>query len=167
MQVLSSRKTSTSQLLGLGSRFGFFGKTISRKAGQKCCPYNQNGRPLSQAKVQEFLAQYGDNSWWNSNEDFTRLTRSYYLKNIFCATEFVKDLYTADSIATQQIPNVSILDQDIVRVELHTIPLKGLSFRDLELALIIDSFDLNKYNLVPLTTEKGYKKVMRGLRIEE
>ena len=62
---------------------------------------------------------------------------------------------------------MSILDQDIVRVELHTIPLKGLSFRDLELALIIDSFDLNKYNLVPLTTEKGYKKVMRGLRIEE
>ena len=113
------------------------------------------------------MAQYGDKPWWNTNEDFTRLTRSYYLKNIFCATEFVKDLYSADSISTQQIPNVSILDQDIIRVELHTQPLKGLSFRDFELALIIDSFDLSKYELVPLTTEKGYKKVVRAMRIDE
>ena len=104
---------------------------------------------------------------WNANEDFTRLTRSYYLKNIFCATEFVKDLYNADSISTQQIPNVSILDQDIVRVELHTKPLKGHSYRDFELALIIDSFDLDKYNLVPLETEKGYKRVVRAMRIDE
>ena len=95
------------------------------------------------------------------------MTRSYYLKNIFCATEFVKDLYTADSISTQQIPNVSILDQDIVRVELHTKPLKGLSYRDFELALIIDSFDLKKYELVPLTTETGYRKVVRAMRIDE
>ena len=43
-------------LLGV-SRFSFFGKTISRKAGQKCCPYNQNGKPLSQAKVEDFLRQ--------------------------------------------------------------------------------------------------------------
>ena len=151
----------------MGSRAGFFGKNISRKAGQKCCPYNQNGKPLTQAKVEEFLSQYGDKPWWNANEDFTRLTRSYYLKNIFCATEFVKDLYNADSVATQQIPNVSILNQDIVRVELHSLPLKGLSYRDFELALIIDSFNLEKYNLVPLVTEKGYKKVIRGMRIDE
>ena len=79
----------------------------------------------------------------------------------------MKDLYTADSLSTQQIPNVSILDQDIVRVELHTLPLKGLSYRDLELATLIDSFDLEKYQLVPLTTEDGYKKVVRAMRIDE
>lgn len=56
-------------------------------------------------------------------------------------------------MTTQQIPNVSIIDQDIVRVQLHTIPLKGLSYRDLQLAQIIDSFDLEKYKLVPLKTE--------------
>ena len=54
-----------------------------------------------------------------------------------------------------------------MRVELHTKPLKGLSYRDFELALIIDSFDLKKYELVPLTTEKGYKKVVRAMRIDE
>ena len=45
--------------------------------------------------------------------------------------------------------------------------MKGLSYRDFELALIIDSFDLKKYELVPLTTEKGYRKVVRAMRIDE
>ena len=62
---------------------------------------------------------------------------------------------------------MSILDQDIVRVQLHTLPLKGLSFRDLQLAQIIDSFDLEKYKLVPLKTEQGYKKIVRHMKIEE
>ena len=54
-----------------------------------------------------------------------------------------------------------------MRVELHTKALKGLSYRDFELALIIDSFDLAKYELVPLQTEKGYRKIVRSMRIEE
>ena len=60
-----------------------------------------------------------------------------------------------------------IIDQDIVRVELHTKPLKGLSYRDLELATIIDSFDFKRFEMLPLLTEKGYKKEIRRLRIEE
>ena len=62
---------------------------------------------------------------------------------------------------------MSILNQDIVRVELHTAPLKGLSYRDLELAVIIDSFDLKKYQLIPLRTEKGYRGVIRAMKIDE
>ena len=59
------------------------------------------------------------------------------------------------------------MNQDIVRVELHTSPLKGLSFRDLELALIIDSFDIEKYKLVSLESEKGYRRIVRSMKIEE
>ena len=62
---------------------------------------------------------------------------------------------------------MSILKQDIVRVELHTKDLKGLSFRDLELANIIDAFDYEKYKLVPLEKEKGYKSVMRKIKLDE
>ena len=54
-----------------------------------------------------------------------------------------------------------------MRVELHTIPLKGLSFRDFTLAGIIDSFDFEKYQLIPLHKEEGYKKVIRHMKIEE
>ena len=76
-------------------------------------------------------------------------------------------MYQADSMSTQQIPNMSIVDQDLVRVQLHTKVLGGLSFRDLQLAHIIDSFDLQKYKLVALNSELNYKKVIRRKRIEE
>eukprot|EP00347_Sterkiella_histriomuscorum_P009764 403339982 len=74
-----------------------------------------------------------------------------------------------DSLTTKQIPNVHILDQDIVKVELHTSKLKGLSYRDLELASIIDGFDLEKYKLVPIDQEgKGdVKRVIRKIKVDE
>ena len=82
--------------------------------------------------------------------------------------EFVRDVYHADSMTSQQIPNIAILNQDLVRIELHTGALKGLSFRDFTLASMIDAMDFkNKYSLVPLEQEQNYKKVIRHLRIEE
>ena len=81
---------------------GFYGNNISRKHGQKCCPYNQNGKPLSKEKVDEFLqALPVDDRHWNVDNLYTKLTRSFYLNNIFCAVEFVKDIYQADSMTTQ------------------------------------------------------------------
>ena len=153
----------------------FYGNNISRKAGQKCCPYGQNGKPLSEDKVQQFIAQYKTQATetaqqsgvWQTNEDCTVLTRQFYLKNIFCAVEFIKDLYEMDSMTTQQIPNVHILDQDIVKVELHTKSLKGLSYRDLELATIIDSFDFEKYKLVPIESTVKLDRTIRKIKIDE
>ena len=72
-----------------------------------------------------------------------------------------------DSETTKQIPDISILKQDIVRVELHTKDLKGLSYRDLELASIIDSFDFEKYKIMPLEKEKGYKSIIRKMKLDE
>ena len=52
-------------------------------------------------------------------------------------------------------------------MELHTKPLKGLSYRDLELATIIDSFDFEKYMLVPVEGETDVKKAIRKIKINE
>ena len=70
-------------------------------------------------------------------------------------------------MSSQQLPSVSILDQDIVRIELHTKALGGLSSRDLQLSQIIDALDPVKYKLVALETEKDYKKVIRRKRIQD
>ena len=126
--------------------------------------------PLSRAKVEEFLEQYKHTEdgvqWWQPNEDYTTLTRCFYLNNIFCAVEFVKDIYEMDADTTQQIPNISILHQDIVKIELHSRPLKGLSTRDFELAIIIDSFDFKKYELWPLEKEQGYRSYIRRKKLD-
>ena len=72
-----------------------------------------------------------------------------------------------DAETTKQIPDIAIKGQDIVSITLHTKPLKGLSFRDLELATIIDSFDFDKYMLMPLEKEEGYKKLLRKIKLDE
>ena len=55
----------------------------------------------------------------------------------------------------------------MVQVELYTKQLKGLSFRDLELANMIDSLDTEKYMLIPLEKEEGYRRVMRMKKLSE
>jgi len=50
---------------------------------------------------------------------------------------------------------------------LHTKPLKGLSFRDLELASIIDSFDYEKYKLVPIEGDIKVERAIRKIKIDE
>lgn len=104
---------------------------------------------------------------WRPNEDYTVLTRSFYLKNVYGMISFVKDFYEMDAITTKQIPNLSLIDGDLVRIELHTKPLKGLSYKDLELANMLDSFDFEKYDFIPLEKEKGYRNLIRGIKVEE
>ena len=109
--------------------FGFYGSHISRKHGQKCCPYGQNGKPLTQENVELFLANT-HNSHWKVNENYTRISRVFYFRNVFKLTEFISDFYALDADITQQIPNLSIIDRDLVKIELYTPALKGLSNRD-------------------------------------
>ena len=54
-----------------------------------------------------------------------------------------------------------------MKIELHTRPLKGLSTRDFELAMIIDSFDLDKYQLWPLEKEEGYRSHVKKIKLDE
>lgn len=54
--------------------------------------------------------------YWVPNDDFTTLTRTFYLKNVYGMIKFVKDLYEFDALTSQQIPNVSIVDGDLVRI---------------------------------------------------
>lgn len=42
------------------ARFCFFDKQISEKYGQKCCRYNQNGKPLTIEKVTDCYKQLAD-----------------------------------------------------------------------------------------------------------
>ena len=52
-------------------------------------------------------------------------------------------------------------------MSLHTKPLKGLSYRDLELATIIDSFDYEKYKLVPIEKTGNVQRSIRKIKVDE
>eukprot|EP00344_Euplotes_crassus_P010875 CAMPEP_0197005388 /NCGR_PEP_ID=MMETSP1380-20130617/29125_1 /TAXON_ID=5936 /ORGANISM="Euplotes crassus, Strain CT5" /LENGTH=168 /DNA_ID=CAMNT_0042424515 /DNA_START=97 /DNA_END=602 /DNA_ORIENTATION=- len=133
----------------------------------------QNGKPLRQATIQEYVEGFGKekfqgktNVQWTPNDDYTRLTAFFYVENIFTCVKFIEDLYNLDSETMKQIPGVQILDQDIFKVELHTPKLKGLSYKDLELASMINGFDFTKYKLTPMDDLKQVRRIKRQQQIE-
>jgi pterin-4a-carbinolamine dehydratase len=160
-----------------------FGNFISRKSGQKCCVYGQNGKPLSKETVIKFLntlknsdLDYINNEMisdrnlvnWSANEDFTRLSRLFYFKNVFSLTDFIKEIYNLDYTSNlQQIPNISVSNKEILKIELYTPALKGLAIKDLQLATAINSLNFKNFQLVPIKDEKDYRKEIRSINIEE
>lgn len=88
------------------ANFGFFNGKISEKFGQKCCRYNQNGKPLSKevvTKTYESLKTFLPG--WKVNEDFTRLEKYFYLEDYLKAVEFISKVALVDSIQTRNTPS--------------------------------------------------------------
>ena len=51
-------------------------------------------------------------------------------------------------------------------LELHTPRLKGLSYKDLELASMINGFDLTKYKLTPMEDVSEVRQIKRQQQID-
>jgi pterin-4a-carbinolamine dehydratase len=166
------------------------GNFISRKSGQKCCVYGQNGKPLGKDVVEKFLIRLKTNNEveladakyaqlsefekslrlinWEPLEDYTKLFRIFNFKNVFLLTDFIKEIYNLDYISNlHQIPNISVNNQEVFKVELYTPALKGLSFRDLQLATAINSLNFDKFKLVPLKSENNYRREIRSITIDD
>jgi len=165
-----------------------FGNYISRKSGQKCCVYGQNGKPLKKETVIKFLENMqATNSYeiqkaknlsdfrkslklinWTPNEDYTILTRTFYFKNVFYLTDFIKEIYNTDySSNLQQIPDVHVLKKELLKIELTTPDLKGLSMKDLQLAFALNALNYQKYLLYPIKDEQNFKKEIRNISLLE
>jgi pterin-4a-carbinolamine dehydratase len=167
-----------------------FGNYLSRKSGQKCCVYGQNGKPLSKEVVEKFIDRLQSNNQaetasdkdqklsdfqisrkiinWEPKEDHTKLFRLFYFRNVFLLTDFIKEIYNLDYISNlHQIPSISVSNQEVFKIELHTPALKGLSFRDLQLATAINSLNFDKYKLVPLQNESNYRREIRSITLED
>ena len=166
----------------------FFGNYISRKSGQKCCQFNQNGKPLSVDIVKKFLDEVDSKNrkaveeikglsdfekdrkfiTWTPNNDYTKLYRLFYFRNVFSLTDFIKELYELDFNSNiKQIPNIEVKKQELLKIELETPKLKGLSYKDFQLAFAIDSINLKKFMLVPIKDEANYKKEIRQINLED
>lgn len=59
-----------------------------------------------------------------------------------------------------------IEEGDILRIVLYTPKLKGLSYKDLELAGMIDMMDYKRYLMTPIRDAKQARQVERDLKIE-
>ena len=126
---------------------------ISRKAGKKCCPWGQDGKPLQKQEVLEFINTINSNNLvtLHSNENFTKINTCFYYENVDKSVDFVKEVYEIDKrINTNQIPNFFLINQNLIIIEFYTNMLKGLSRRDLQLIGVLSNLNFKLFNIHPL-----------------
>lgn len=146
--------------------FSFFGKSLSRVAGEKCCEHGQDGKPLSQAYIQAFLQDANPEiQYWRPDADYKILTHSWFFLNYLQATAFSLEIAKIDSMnVLKQQPNIHIIKREIIRVELTTPKLNGLSKADLALATQISLIPGKEYQVIPIMDEKNFRMELRMKR---
>ena len=149
--------------------FSFFGKNISRVAGEKCCEYGQNGLPLSPEFVLNYIEQSDKEiMYWRADGECRVLTHSWFFANYLQAAAFALEIAKLDSMnVLKQMPNILILRKEILRVELTTPKLQGLSKADLALATQISILPAKEYSLIPISDETNFRKELRLKRLEK
>lgn len=143
-----------SRQLNENNKNQFFNETISRKARTKCCSYGQDGKPLESNEILKYMNNLSDKKSklkWNLNSDYKKLSTTLYFTNIEEISKLIKTIYEVDKFhSINQIPNVFILNKELIIIELFTLPLEGLSHKDFNLAILLNSLVLSKYEVFPL-----------------
>ncbi len=74
---------------------------------------------------------------------------------------FIKEVAKVDDLTLRNSPNFSMKNGDLLRLELYSASLKGLSKVDFELAMHINKINFNDYELIPVEDEKNYRSEVR------
>lgn len=145
-------------------RHSFFGSSISRVAGEKCCEYGQDGKPLSVEYINSFFENSSEEvKYWRPDENYRMLTHSWFFVNYLQAVAFSLEIAKIDSMnVLKQQPNIYVLRKEILRVELTTPKLQGLSRADLSLAVQISLLPMKDYSVIPVLDDKNPRKELRS-----
>lgn len=145
--------------------FAFFNKKISKKYGEKCCRYGQDGKPLPKDRVQktyEIMKEFLDG--WKFNEEHTIIYRYFYCSNYLSAVQFMKDIAKIDALTTNNTPSFHLTRGELLKVELYSPSLMGLSQVDFELASAINRMKFKDYELEDVEDEMNYRAELRMKR---
>ena len=108
-----------------------------------CDPYDNKGEPLSGSQCAEMLLTVGDA--WTLLEDNSALVREIEVTNFMRGAKLLTTL-AAVSFNDGHFPTLTLERrkgkgrrwQEVVQVKLQTVVLEGLSFRDFQLAVLMD-----------------------------
>lgn len=147
--------------------FTLYNSQISEKYGQKCCRYNQNGKPMSETKAKETFSVLRDFLFgWKLASGARRLIRVFYFEDYPLAIEFLKEIAKIDSLTTRNCPSFHVEKGELLKLELYSASLDGLSQVDFELAMRINGMKFNDFSLIEIEDEKNYKDEARRRRFE-
>ena len=146
-------------------RFAFFGGKVSPKFGKPCCKYGQDGKPLPVDKVlanYEQVKEFLDG--WSFNENHTALQKFIYLEDFYQVPALIKKIIDIDQMDTQNKPNIQLINGDLLKIELKSHNVGGLSHVDFELAILLNAIDLGFFSGLVVKSDKGYRREVREIK---
>lgn len=146
--------------------FGFFNKQISDKYGRKCCRYNQDGKPMAkETVVKTFEELKGFIQGWKISDNYLSLYRYFYTEDYLMAVQYMKDIAKIDALEYKNCPGFELKLGELLKVELLSPSIKGLSQVDFQLAMKINLLKLEDYMLIPLNDVSNYKKEVMKFKV--
>ena len=159
---------STKLRFFLNKKFAFFNGRISPNFGSPCCKYGQNGKPMSSERASEIFGKLQTElPNWSLESNGKRLIKFVYISDFYQLPEIIRQIIKIDETDTRNQPSFSVNNGDLLKIELLSNSIGGLSGVDFELALKLNSVDWKHYGAVELKTDKNYRMEMRMLKNEE
>ena len=144
--------------------FSFHNNKISPKYGTPCCKYGQNNKPLKKELVTQIFKELENNLHnWNLENENSKLTRYFYIQEYYQVTHVINDILSIDRQNGQTKPSILVINGDLLKIELCSYDLNGLSTKDFELALKLNAIQWGEYRLLELKNERFYRREARTL----
>jgi pterin-4a-carbinolamine dehydratase len=142
--------------------FSFFNNKISQKYGEKCCRYGQNGKPLDRQTIDQVHATIKPFiEGWKLNDKYTMLYRAFWGQDYMKMMNFIQEIAKMDSLSTKNNPNFVMKQGELLRIELYSASLGGLSQIDFQLAMNINRMEFDDYFVIPVEDEVNYRREVR------
>lgn len=88
---------------------------------------------------------------WRLSPDYLSLYRYFHTESYPAAIQYIQDIAQLDSEEYKNCPSFSLNKGEVLKVQLLSPPLNGLSHLDFEIAMKINTlFDPEKYFLIPI-----------------
>ena len=103
-----------------------------------------------------------------SQRDNLSIVRYFYTESYPLALKFLSDIGEMDAQEYKNCPSFEYKKGELLKVQLLSPSLNGLSHTDFDVAMKINqTFDLQKYLLVPVSDPIDYKREMMKMKFQK
>ncbi len=103
---------------------------------------------------------------WKLNDPYRMLIRDFYFEDYPLAVQFMKEIAKIDALSTKNCPSFHLEKGELLRIELYSASLEGLSQIDFELAMRINELKTGEFSLIEIQNVKDYKKEVQMVRFK-
>ena len=103
---------------------------------------------------------------WKLTSPYRMLIRDFYFEDYPLAVQYLKEIAKIDALSTKNCPSFHIEKGELLRIELYSASLEGLSQIDFELAMRINELKTGEFSLIEIQDVKDYKKEVQMVRFK-